>query len=356
MGSRVTTQSSNAVLLASAGLALVFLTGCNMLDGESKSADKKSDPAPVAEAAAAPVLSLTEMANLRLPLPSPRRDGVRVASLDPKQATMVLKTKTTLTAQELAGAFIQFDTGLAVAENSKLQTPNEVRRVLSHLRFKTGEEMATGWFAMRALSASKEDAFVKGVNARIIRNGRDKFLSLIQDEKYVTSIPGAGEAAQAVIAVSATDDVRLKNLSSKFIETASRFQKNKYGMHTPLPSQPETQLAADESGRSLLSGAQEALAALNPISTAHANYSPSTMSHILALAARKIATDNMAGGPNSLADKETSRCMTWARLNLNQCVAAAHFPSEEAWCTGKHALDDVRKCMAIVLPASAATP
>jgi len=354
MESRVSTKSSSAVLLATAGLALVFLTACNMLEGDGKSADKKAEATPVAEAPATPALSLTEMANLRLPLPSPRREGVRVASLDPKQATMALKT--TMTAQELAGAFIQFDTGLAVAENSKLQTPKEVRRVLSHLRYKTGEEMATGWFAMRALAASKEDAFVKGVNAQILAKGRDKFLNLIQDEKYVNSIPGAGAAAQAVIAASAIDDTRLKSLSSKFIETAARFQKSKYGMQTPLPSQPVTQLASDEGRGSLMTDVQEVLAALSPVSTAHADYSPGVMAHILALAARRITTDNMAGAPLSTADKETARCMTWARLNLNQCVAAAHFPSEEAWCTGKHALDDVRKCMATVLPPSAAAP
>jgi hypothetical protein len=362
----MTSRTLRVGLLASAGLAVILLAGCNVLEGDGKATDKNS--APATSAASTPpsdgTITLAEAATFGLPLPSPRRrEGtpLRVASIDPKQSMAALKT--TMTAQDLAGVFLQYDVGLAAAEKSTLNTPKEMRRVLAQLRYSTPEGMSNGWYAMRALVASKDPQFIKGVNAQVISKGREKFLEMLASEKFVNKIPGAGSATQAVIAAVALENTRLASISAKFKDTAARFQKNKYGMQMPLPEEPVTRMAVQEP-RSLAGSVKAVMAALSPISEAQAAYSPSVMADILALAARKIATDHMAGGTPAAgavvtaASKETTHCLSWARLNLNQCVAAAHFPSEEAWCTGKHAVDDVRMCWSSVLPASmtAATP
>ena len=42
---------------------------------------------------------------------------------------------------------------------------------------------------------------------------------------------------------------------------------------------------------------------------------------------------------------KSSRCLTMAKLTLNQCIAATRTPYEEAFCLGEHALNDIADCV-----------
>ena len=48
-----------------------------------------------------------------------------------------------------------------------------------------------------------------------------------------------------------------------------------------------------------------------------------------------------------LSDPVVERCMTWARLDLQQCVAAGHFKYEDSFCIAEHALLDISRCLGV---------
>ena len=89
-----------------------------------------------------------------------------------------------------------------------------------------------------------------------------------------------------------------------------------------------------------------------PVGPAQA-YTPGVMNRILTLGAYQVIEGSMTAGDADHRNS-TGRCLNWARLNLDQCIAASRFPSEEAYCTGKHAVEEVRSCWAEALPPSGA--
>ncbi len=339
-------------MLTMAFLAIsgAVLAGCTVIEGKSS----KPEAAKVAEVAPAPALPTASAAALAdqsiasagipIPLISPRHlGGVRVASVDPRVGLGALGVGG-IPIRQLAGIYLKYDDGLALAEKSKLGTPKEVRRVLKDLRFAEPETMAQGWYAVRAMTAAQTTAFAQGVRDEVRRDGEARVLRSLGNPNYVLRLPGADAASAAVIASVAAENERMLSLRQRFLDTAQKFMRQKWGMSEPMP--PVRAASAEKADKP---GFASLLAALSPIGEAQA-YSPAVMTKILALAARQV----MAAPVVEVAQRdETSTCLNWARLNLNQCVAAAHFPSEEAWCTGTHAIEEVRACWASVLPASA---
>lgn len=344
-----------------AALMLVLLSGCTIIQGDTTALDNmKANPAAAASVAAntpatAPrtndVLATGSIASAGIPIPlmSPRHRDVRVASIDPRAGISSLSQGMPIS--QLAGVYLQYGNAMKVAEASKLNTPKEVRRVLKTLRFSQPENLADGWYVVRAMAAAQSKLFADGVRNEVRINGQAKVLASLEDTDYVLRIPGAGDAISAVMASATVENDRMTTLRKRFIDTAFKFQKQKWGMTEPLSSEPIVKAAEAAPASSTF---RRLLAALSPVSEAQA-YSTTVMTKILAQGAREVIAAPII--PIALSGKdETSTCLNWARLNLNQCIAAAHFPSEEAWCTGTHAIEEVRACWAAAMPAPGAAP
>lgn len=341
-------RSGAALLGAMLGLGLL-VTGCAD-DKEPVAATQPAIVAPIAEAPAAPSPAEIASAQIPIPLPSPKHlEGIRVASIDPRAGVSALSAM-----PGLAPAFINYDIALAGAESSKLHTPKEVRKAIKALAIFAPEDLADGWFDAQARIAAKNEIFAQGVRDALRAKGKTDFLAALDHEQnYAFGLPGAGAATTDVIASLALADQRMKNLSARFIAVAYKFQKQKWGMSTPMTTDVNQFAHATEPAPSGGQSHGLAWSDFSPISSAEA-YSPNVMKRILVLGARRVidasettASDDTTG---------TARCLNWAKLNLSQCLAAARFPSEEAWCAGTHAVGEVQSCFASALPASAAKP
>lgn len=329
---------------------LVFaISGCAGVNQSSASLDKTNSTTaseapvlPTADAVAAD--ESVASAGIPIPLISPRHEGVKVASIDPRSGLSALALNGGLPTKDMAKAYFNFDKAINDAEASKLNTPKDIRRVLKTLRFKAPEMLADGWYAVRAMAAANDPAFAQGVRGEVNKYGKDRVLKSLNDPNYVMSLPGASSAMAAVMASGKAENDRMIKLRKRFIETAYRFQKQKWGMITPLPAETTVETAQ---ATPMSEKIHEFLASLSPITPAEA-YSEGVMSKILAQGAREamsVPVVSVSGTKDA-----TSSCLNWARLNLNQCIAAAHFPSEEAWCVGTHAVEEVRTCWAAALP------
>lgn len=345
----------------SAGLLLLTLSGCTLVQGDTASLDNLKNAGATSTAQTTPdsvsnnalttgSLHTQSIASAGIPIPliSPRHRDVKVASIDPRAGLNAVSLGVPM--NQLAGVYLKFDKAMDVAETSKLNSPKEVRRVMKTLRIEQPETLADGWYSVRAMAAANTAVFAEGVRNELRIHGESKMLALLEDSDYVMRLQGAGAAMSAVMASGKAEDERLAKLRKRFIDTAFKFQKQKWGMNTPMMSEPATKVAEVSLPSSTL---RQIFAALSPVSEAHA-YSISVMTKILARGARESMSLPII--PISGQKDETTSCLNWARLNLDQCVAAAHFPSEEAWCTGTHAIEEVRACWSAALPAAGATP
>lgn len=339
---------------------LMLLSGCTIVQGDTAALDKMKDQAPAATPAvavarttiaASEAMATGSIASAGIPIPliSPRHRDVRVASIDPRAGISAIAPGIPMS--QLAGVYFKYGDAIKVAEESKLNTPKEVRRVLKTLRFSQPDSLADGWYAVRAMAAAQSKIFAEGVRNEVRVNGQAKVVASLADPDYVLRIPGASDAISAVMASAELENDRMTKLRKRFIDTAFKFQKQKWGMNEPLTSEPVVKTAAATSSPSVLN---RIFSALSPVSEAQA-YSTSVMTKILALGAREVIAAPIIS-ISATGKDETSTCLNWARLNLNQCIAAAHFPSEEAWCTGTHAVEEVRACWMAAMPAPGAIP
>jgi hypothetical protein len=313
------------------GAAAILFVGSGQAHGEeSGTADVASaaDVAPVVEIAAVP-----------LPLARP---------VQPGEVPLV-------GVGAIAEQYAMFQNAVSEAMGSRLGTPNEVRRMIDKLRFPEAGSAAQAWLAHRGLIAAQDPAFAEGVRRAVTRHGAISVLDQLTGRgSFARNLHGADSAVAKVMSAIQADNTSLSELRGHFLAAAQTFQGNRWGMIDEPAEALSTDFAdAGEASPSMGQQFSHALDAFSPISPALA-YAPPLMERVLAYGARHIiATDletEVQSSELSPPAQRTTSCLNWAKLNLNQCMAAAHFPSEEAWCAGTHAIEDVRACWAGVLP------
>lgn len=367
-GSGVAMRDNNLALnirngIRLAGLsfsAVLLIAGCTIVEGGTASKDQPEKNK--AELSASEAVSLANEAmekahpltvassGIPIPLPAPRRaNPVQVASTDPAAGISALTARSSL--QDFAGVYGDYGSAIAAVDANKLRTPSDVRRALASLRFEEPDALAEGWYVKKATIAAQDPVFAQGIRTEVRSRGKTAVLeALSTDDNFILQIPGVSSASAAVAVSIRNEHDRIKSVADRLIDTAYKFQKQKWGMTTPIPGAAETKTATLEEEESLADKARAVAAALSPVSEAKA-YSPHVMNRILTLGAYQVIEGSMEKG---MAETRTAtgRCLNWARLNLAQCIAAAHFPSEEAYCTGKHAVAEVGSCWAEAVPPS----
>ena len=336
--------------------ALVGATAIVIMGAASLKAEEASTAAPTLEttapqatatpqAAAAPEATAALEIVAQIPLPRAR----------PVQPGEIALTGV----GAIALQYTQFQRAVTEAIGSSLGTPREIRRLLDKLRFSEPQSVAQGWLAHRGLIAANDPAFADGVRRALAQQGPISVMEQLTGRgSFARNLPGANSAVAAVMSQIVLDNDRLSELRAHFLSAAHTFQGNRWGMIEKPTSQQAVDFANVENlgaQTTLTTHVASALEALAPISPALA-YAPPLMERVLAYGARhliatSLETEIQAGDLAPPTQRSTS-CLNWAKLNLNQCIAAAHFPSEEAWCTATHAIEDVRACWASVLPTA----
>lgn len=256
----------------------------------------------------------------------------------------------------VAQPYVAFNTAVDDAFKSQLATPREVRRLLDGLRFSEPQRVAQSWLAHRGLIAAENPEFREGVRLALARDGAISVIQQLSGRgSYARNLHGADSAVAAVLERVANDNYRMTVLKARFLSTAQEFQTKRWGMIERPETPASVDFADSGSGDSLTTQITDTLQNFSPISPAHAYASP-LMERVLAYGALHIIATSLETDVSMAemapASRRTTSCLNWAKLNLNQCIAAAHFPSEEAWCTATHAIEDVRACWEKVLPAA----
>ncbi|MEQ8936776.1 MAG: hypothetical protein RIE56_13385 [Amphiplicatus sp.] len=285
-----------------------------------------------------------------------------------------------------AADYVQFREDVSVIEATPFDSAKTTREAHVRLSAHDSTALSGGWVAYAALVAADTPAFAEAlqdeVSAKTDRktglSGRDAFFAkLAADPTYARKLPGAKDAVQRVLAMTAQDAARYTTLGEAFKTQAYAMQRTSWGKQK-IPSSQERLSEAAKYAKSrpaattpVLQAATKGGVTAPMLASVDRAWSPDwgaegsakanpeqnaqvVLDRVLNLAARYAV-----GGVNEkivdvyAKNDRADQCLSMNTLTLRQCIAATRAPYEEAFCLGEHALNDVAKCIGWVAGAGA---
>lgn len=282
-----------------------------------------------------------------------------------------------------AGEYAGYHRTLGEIRRAPISSGDDLDHAMDSLSAYLGEErLAQAWLAYASLIAEQHPEFLDDVRDVADYYGRDAAIrGLLNDPAYATAFRHSGAASASVLDVIEEDSGEIREVGEQFRMAAYDLQSARWANAVARDRQARLaaiQLAGQSPlppGLNLFStqfvdGADDLGAASSEFSGLAQAPSPSPrrsapelalevgvayepdrvrVGRILSIAAlRAISTDSVYSDEaltQLLADPLAQRCLAWARINLEQCVAAGHFKYEDSFCIAQHALIDVSDCL-----------
>ncbi len=282
------------------------------------------------------------------------------------------------TLEREAANYIRFREDVAAIEAMPFTNAEVTREAHRRLAAHNADKLSSGWVAYAALVVADQPAFAEAIEEEIKKkpNRRKGELGGVQglmsqaaqDPDYLRNLPGADEAVRAVLAMTVQDGARITELGEAFKTQAYAMQKTSWGKAKISPSQTRITEAASYGAKRGAPPAPHFAYALDngvlapSLANAQENWAADwgagagegkmteknaevIVDRILVLAAR-YSTDSL--NPKIVqayaTNTKSERCLSMAKLTLDQCIAATRTPYEEAFCLGEHGLKDVAVC------------
>jgi len=241
------------------------------------------------------------------------------------------------------------------------------------------ERLVRAWLAYSSLIAEQHPQFLDDVRDVADYYGRDAAIAaLANDPAYAGAFRYADQASEAVLEAIDEDSSQIRDLGEQYRESAYGLQNERWANAISRDRQNRLAAlrAADDISAPLVGdmfttsfisetdiGAASSLFADTPARPSLPSSTPNLsldtnipyepdrvrVGRILSIAALRAIGDDSTYSEASiqvlLADPLAQRCISWARINLAQCVAAAHFEYEDSFCIAQHALIEVSNCL-----------
>lgn len=273
-----------------------------------------------------------------------------------------------------------FQRDLAAIDSRSIAEPQDLDAIMDTLAGYTGSVLSDAYLSYAAFLAAQDPEFVGHVREVSDYYGLDQLLQgMINEPKYVLTFPGAKPAAAVALSALREDAAYMK-------EAGDRLKQESYDLQTRGWSNmiahdrdarlavlndpkrittPGQELLADvsygapiESGDSAQTATMRRAAFWSAFEHSEAPPAPAPMTRadentealgvVMTLAALR-ALDVSAARPDlveHLLDVPSAKdCLDFALLHLRQCVAAAHFKYEDAFCIAEHQLFDASRCL-----------
>lgn len=285
------------------------------------------------------------------------------------------------------GNYAAFQNDISALETGALGTADELERALDRAAGVNRETMARGWIAYGALTAAQAPEFVKGVRDTAAHYGRDVMIrGLTLDPGYAQTLKGGEDAARLALTAARADGARVFLVGERYKELAYSLQKQRWANQV-APQQPArvqrmrtlSASAATRNVDAVMAPRLQAAAATftpwtDPTQFGGVNFWDSfrttpgpvaatqipaptlrvhhdrvqTVNRMTTLAALYVldaTKEPAAQAERLLAEGSTTRCLELAQVQFYQCMSAARFRYENAFCLGEHALKDMGSCI-----------
>ena len=293
---------------------------------------------------------------------------------------------------EPLGAAVQnyaaFQNDISDLQNQAVENNDQLDMVLARAAAQNREALMRGWLAYGAITAAQSPAFVKGVRQTVAAYGNPAFIrGLTLDPGYAQRLDGGADAARLALGSARADGERVYAVGARYKEMAYGLQKARWAglvsQAQPARVNRMRSLAAGATARTvapeMLPRLTVAAGTLQPWSDAtqfggrtfwdSLRMTPgtpaaqiaapaynvrvngdraNTINRMTTLAALYIigaTQDPAAQTDRLLTEDSTKNCLELAQVQFYQCLSAAHFRYENAFCLGEHALKDMGACI-----------
>ncbi|MES1203158.1 MAG: hypothetical protein ABUS57_17110 [Pseudomonadota bacterium] len=345
---------------------------------------------------------LTTLATTAL-LSAAHAQPAAVATTQPVVATASASNTNTL--QGALTAYAEFHSDVSDLRAAHITTAADLETVIDTAARHNRDDLTRGWVAYGAMTAAQSPAFVQGVRDAAAYYGRDAVIrAIMTDPYYARGLRGGADATKLALDSANADGARIIAVADRYQELAYSLQRQRWANAVApqqaarlqrvralgAPGGASLTLAADIQPRLVvtpgsLSPASDATAfggrrfwdalrggpdvvtiasAPPPLKlNAPRGEAVARMTSIAALEVMGAADDHSSAVTQLMNDQRSRDCFEMAQLQLYQCMSAAHFRYENAFCLGQHALRDMGLCIGAVadpdttamtaLPASA---
>jgi hypothetical protein len=287
-----------------------------------------------------------------------------------------------------AGEYAAYHRVVADLRDAPIGSAADLDEAMDRLTtFYSDDRLIRGWIAYTAAVASQHPEYLDDIREVADYYGPQAAMSgLMYDPAYATSFRHAGEAQASVVSALEQDNAEILAVSERFRAAAYELQSARWANSRARDRQDRLAAITTAGSReisltddvlisleaNLASGVPASSLSAAPGSTTLASAGAPQLSltvgqsqvtpdrarigRMLSVAAlQAISTDPSQSeqAMNALlSDPQVERCMTWVRLDLQQCVAAGHFKYEDSFCIAEHALLDVSRCLGAAQSAS----
>lgn len=276
----------------------------------------------------------------------------------------------------------------AAAIGNANQLEAAIDRVARHSR----DGLTRGWVAYGAATAAQSPAFVQGVRDAAAYYGRDAVIwAISNDPSYARGLRGGAEATRMLLDSANADSARIINVADRYQEMAYSLQNQRWA-NAVAPQQaarvqrvrslsaagaPPSAVPAEVAPRlavapltlspvndptayggrrfwdALRGGPEVVAVSSTPVTyqwrvNATRGEALDRMAAVGALQALGAVETNQSAVTRLIADQRSRDCFEMAQLQLYQCMSAARFRYENAFCLSQHGLRDVGACIGAV--------
>lgn len=289
-------------------------------------------------------------------------------------------------------AYAAYHNDVTELRSGTMSNANQLEAALERVARHNREQLTRGWVAYGAQTAAQSPAFVQGVRDAAAYYGRDAVVwALSVDPSYARGLRGGAEATRLMLESANADSARIIGVADRYQELAYSLQRQRWA-NSVAPQQaarvqrmrtlgvsgaPADAVPADISPRlsvapvslspgsdpnvyggrrfwdALRGGANVTPVAATPVSTqwrvnVTRGEALDRMASVAALQALDAIDDNRSAVSRLISDQRSTDCFQMAQLQLYQCMSAARFRYENAFCLGQHGLRDIGVCIGAV--------
>jgi hypothetical protein len=265
----------------------------------------------------------------------------------PKLETQVAKVEEGPNSRTITGLIKTYDAyrgDLAFAAQVSFENKSAIREAHKRLAKYDEVTLSRAWVAYNASIAAQTPEF-SGEISRKSKKSTDRFLGTLHRKSgNIMKLKSSSKAVRSVLYNVAEETKQLSNMASAYKQISIDLQTGKT-TNVSMAKQEAMFINAGYSGDMVTASKKTDLRVAK---AAVLSRSRPVLGRMLILGAH-ISTNNSEGKykqhTTQLSNhKSGQQCLKWARLNLAQCIAASRDISEEAYCTGRHAINEVSEC------------
>jgi len=289
-------------------------------------------------------------------------------------------------------AYAAYQNDVSDLRSGTLANADALEQALDRVARHNRDSLTRGWIAYGAQTAAQSPAFVQGVREAAAYYGRDAVIWAVSvDPSYARGLRGGPEVTRMLLDSANADAARIVATADRYQEYAYSLQRQRWanavapqqaarvqrvrslgapGGHTPsLPSEVSPRLSvtplsitiADPTaygGRrfwdAVRGGADVTEVSATPAITHQWRVNVTRgealdrMTAVAALQALDATESHQSAVGRLIADPRSRDCFEMAQLQLYQCMSAARFRYENAFCLGQHGLRDIGTCIGAV--------